>query len=133
MVGDQEKLVRLELLRFAANHAAVSLETAFAAKNEMAKLKIESGLSATNRLRVGLIVAVRVKRGKTGFAFTELPDEIVKLLDKIDIGHVLADVDVIDRCAIIETDIETTPVARIGCPEFLQKFTEIRGQSRRWS
>jgi hypothetical protein len=57
--SDQEKLVLLEGVEFAARGAPVSDKASFSANHEVAKLKIEPSLPATNRFGVGLFRLAR--------------------------------------------------------------------------
>jgi len=60
----------LKLTGFPGTAAAISDETAFGADNDVAKLKIESGLSAANRLGVGFAVTWCMKRGEEAYFVT---------------------------------------------------------------
>ena len=135
--GNKEDLVRLKILEVLRSGSAVADETAFSAKHKMTELEVHSALHAADGLAAGLVMSRRVEgrkgRGLAHDVVTLAPalEQEIELMLKIDIGALVAEVEMVPSAADVQSKIDTAPVTRIRRIKFRQKVGELIAECRR--
>src|ERR1700730_16620935 len=112
--GFGKKIVLLELVRLCGRGGSVSNKAAFGAEDDVAKLQVESGLHAPDRLSVGIVMPGYLKGGKhAAFTLASETGKLVKLLLQVHVRHLVTEMKMVERRAVIDADIKPGPIARI--------------------
>src|ERR1700730_802896 len=118
----RKKLVGLKLAGLLTRLAGVAGEAALTANNELAKLKIESRLTAADGLVVGCVVSRKIECGKGIRGHARHRSDLVELVGKVDLTDVLADIEMVPGRPGIDAHVPAAPIAWVGWDHVLKNI-----------
>jgi hypothetical protein len=108
-----------------------------ATKYKMAELEVHPGLHPANRLALCVIASRRVKSVERVLHTDDIVplaaplQQQVELMFRVDIGRLVADVEMVLAAADVQAEINTAPITRVCRIKFREKIGELVGERRR--